>query len=319
MWRKMHSSLTGLTELLGRHAEITATGSQRTHIDAGEAALERIEKAARQSFADWMTVGRALSELQALALNVSGANEPVGKAYNAAYAGLIERLPRLSALDKGTASRARWMHTNRDAVEEWHGNITNQNLRNEINHPRVVKERFEKFLRAQEGGDDGEAKEPKPKKPSVADLLNKEMEGLRAYIIELEQANEALRVENEALTGKLEAAQADFETRFRQRLSEAAKRNPYDKPSSRKASLPLAEKPQRVPGNGKAGWPRKHKGGQPLKYPWDELDAVGKSVEVDLDQQHAWTLSNKYVQRHWGGKCSARALPGDRAEVTRVS
>ena len=184
------------------------TGSQRTHIDAGEAALARIKQTAKQTFSDWLAVGRALCDLQELALNLSGANQPVGKAYNAAYAGLVETKEHLGGLDKGTSSRARWMYANREAVEDWHGNLTD-NERAEINHPRVVKDRYAKHLKELEAGDDeedAETKQPKAKKPSAAELqrelFERELASLKAYNAELEAANAKLEAENKELDAR---------------------------------------------------------------------------------------------------------------------
>jgi hypothetical protein len=267
-------------------------------------ALGRIATAARQSFADWMTVGRALVELQELALNISGANEPVGRAYNAAYAGLIEDTPRLAKLDKGTVSRARWVYQNREAVEEWHGNITDSNLRNEINHPRVVKERFEKFLRDQEAevgdADDAAAKQRKPKKPTANDMLieqlNRDLDAAHAYIAELEGSVERLEGENKDLLAKLVRVWSSPEI-------EAPKIETTKQPAGDKT--PRQPKPNAQP---PARGPR-------AKYPWGDL-AVGESFTVEIkpgDDPSKTQASLSSVSIGW-----ARRHNGEKFRVNRV-
>jgi len=212
------------------------SGSDRGVIEKGEAALVQLQAAAVHGFAYWLDVGAAKDRLEEAAINLSGANRPAGKAYNSAFKVLIGRLPHLKQLhedDKGTLSRALWMHRNRAALEEWHGNLEeHEQLR--CNHPRIVKDRYEKGDGEAEDGEDVKTpKLPKPKKPSVADMLQKELDGLKAYIIELVKDNEALRAENSDLIGRNNELVVEIE----------ALSNGLRELEGAKASFPIAEQP----------------------------------------------------------------------------
>ena len=97
----------------------TLTGADRGVLEKGEASLVQLKAVTTKGFWYWLDVGAAKERLEELAQNMSGANRPAGKAYNAAFDTLIERLPHLKRLhekDKGTVSRALWMHRNREAL-----------------------------------------------------------------------------------------------------------------------------------------------------------------------------------------------------------
>jgi hypothetical protein len=222
-------------------ADIRLSGAQRTHVQNGEAALWRVRDAAKQTFPDHMQVGLALQELQDAALNLSGANGPTGKAYNHAYAALVTDYPGLAGAEKGYASRARWMWNHRDGVEGWWGDLSDDG-KAANNHPQTVKRNYEAWVRKQEEGDADEAgapKQPKPKKPSVADMLAKELDGLKSYIIELEAEIARLtpfEAEAERLKKELAAKAEATREQFRDEFVKAAAANDPDKPPLREPS-----------------------------------------------------------------------------------
>ena len=303
------------------------SGSDRGVIEKGEAALVQLQAAAVHGFAYWLDVGAAKERLEEAALNLSGANRPAGKAYNSAFKVLIGRLPHLKQLhedDKGTLSRALWMHRNREALEEWHGNLEeHEQLR--CNHPRIVKDRYEKGDSEAEDGEDIKPKRGKAKHPSAASLLQKEIDGLKSYIIELEDANEALRAENSDLVGKNHELTVTVEA-LEERVAAA---EPVDKDApTRTIDTPFPAKPRRGikalddpsrprnRANGKTGVRRKTQRGRG-KYNWDI--AIGKSFVVAGVPQPQIAAQASARTKRYGEQFTTHKLANNRVEVTRVA
>jgi hypothetical protein len=120
----------------------TIAAVRRDRIDEGERSIARIDSHARETFYDWLRVGEALDDMQHAAMELAGANQAAGKAYNAAHAVIAKRAPKLAALDKGVRSKAIWMAANREAVEAWHAALGDAKKRL-VNHPATVKRQFE--------------------------------------------------------------------------------------------------------------------------------------------------------------------------------
>jgi hypothetical protein len=68
----------------------------------------------------WHDVGLALLTLQVEAMSVADTNQPIGKAYNAAWQSLAAHVPHLRDLDKTTRSHAMWMSSDWPKVELSH-------------------------------------------------------------------------------------------------------------------------------------------------------------------------------------------------------
>ena len=111
----------------------------RERIETGERALERIDR----TIHDWQATGEALVEMQSEAMRQSGANSPVGKGYNAAWAVLAAHLPKLADLDKATRSHAVWLAEHWYKVEPWYAELP-PHVRRLINHPATVHRRYDR-------------------------------------------------------------------------------------------------------------------------------------------------------------------------------
>jgi hypothetical protein len=130
----------------------------------GALAMRRIRQ--HEDYSHWVRVGRALLRLQEEAMHLSGSNSPQGRGYTAIRGELGGRVPDLEELDKTSKSHAVWLAKNFAAVEEWRATLA-VNQRDQLNHPGVVKRRYE--------ATHGEAKSPDAKKPlSPMDKLKSE-------------------------------------------------------------------------------------------------------------------------------------------------
>lgn len=112
----------------------------QNEIMEGALAIRRIRE--HDDFSRWAKAGRALLRLQEEAMHLSGSNTPQGRGYTAVRAELGSRVPDLDDLDKTSKSHATWLARNLAAVEEWRRTLAT-NERDRLNHPSVIKRRFE--------------------------------------------------------------------------------------------------------------------------------------------------------------------------------
>jgi hypothetical protein len=257
------------------------TGSDRAVCEKCEASLVQLKAATTQGFWHWLDVGAAKDRLEQLAMNLSGANQPAGKAYNIAFDGLIAHLPHLKKLhekDKGTVSRALWMHRNRAELEAWHGELEeHEQLR--CNHPRVVKERFEHRHDPESDDANGQKdKKPKEKKPTAADLqiaaLKREIDELKVLVMELEaELNRVSGELKDAIARRddlvIECAEIGRKNENQRQIIAELSGEP-SQPRRKPRTLPLDD-PNRPRNKGKTG--------RPPKLPW-YTTAVGESFPV---------------------------------------
>jgi hypothetical protein len=116
------------------------TAEAQNEIMAGALAIRRIRE--HEDYHHWTQVGRALLRLQEEALHLSGSNSPHGRGYTAIRAELGSRVPDLEELDKTSKAHATWLAKNFAAVEQWRSTLA-ANQRDRLNHPSVIKRRFE--------------------------------------------------------------------------------------------------------------------------------------------------------------------------------
>jgi hypothetical protein len=302
-------------------ADLWATqvsGTSKGIFSASESALVQLTASSTNGFQYWLTVGAAKDHLEELSMNFSGANRPAGKAYNKAFDELIEHMPRLKKLhekDKGTVSRALWMHRNRAALEEWHGNLEeHEQLR--CNHPRIVKERFERrdeleFEDAE--GKKDQSKQPKDKKPSRADLLQRELDQIRAYVIELESENERLAGEKADLSAQYDELLRENEALVKANRQLHGKNTELTGRIKNLATAPIPGKPSI---NGHAD-PEPRRGRRKPDYPWMEIK-IGEWFDVPGGKQSNVAVRASYYLRAYHRRFTTTKLD-NAVRVTRTA
>jgi hypothetical protein len=116
------------------------TPEAQNEIMEGALAMRRIRE--HEDYSRWAQVGRALLRLQEEAMHLSGSNSPQGRGYTAVRAELGSRVPDLEDLDRASKAHAVWLAKNFIAVEAWRQTLA-MNQRDKLNHPSVVKRRYE--------------------------------------------------------------------------------------------------------------------------------------------------------------------------------
>jgi hypothetical protein len=116
------------------------TAEAQNEIMAGALAIRRIRQ--HEDYSHWVAVGKALLRLQEEAMRLAGSNSPQGRGYTALRAELGSCVPDLEELNKASKSHAVWLAKNLAAVEKWRKTLW-FNLRDTLNHPSVIKRRYE--------------------------------------------------------------------------------------------------------------------------------------------------------------------------------
>jgi hypothetical protein len=166
------------------------TPDAQNEIMAGALAIRRIRE--HEDYSRWVAVGRALLRLQEEAMHLSGSNSPQGRGYTAIRAALGSRVPDLEELDKASKSHAVWLAKNFAAVESWRATLA-VNQRDTLNHPSVVKRRYE-ASHSQLKDDDETAKPASPiaKLKTENVRLQEELDAANAKIRQLSRGQENL-------------------------------------------------------------------------------------------------------------------------------
>jgi hypothetical protein len=112
----------------------------RNEILEGALAARHIKQT--EDYARWAQVGRALARLKIEAMHLAGANSPYGRHYTAMYRALADQVHDLIELDNASKAHAVWLAENFEAVERWRQTLAT-NVRIRLNHPTVVKRRYE--------------------------------------------------------------------------------------------------------------------------------------------------------------------------------
>jgi len=116
------------------------TVEAQNEIMAGALAIRRIRE--HEDYTRWVQVGRALLRLQEEALYLTRSNAPHGRAYTRMRAELGRRVPDLERVHNTSKAHAVWLAKNYEAVETWRATLA-ANQREQLNHPSVLKRRFE--------------------------------------------------------------------------------------------------------------------------------------------------------------------------------
>jgi hypothetical protein len=112
--------------------------SSATHdaVSDGVAALSRLRERERTSWADWITVGRALIIGRAVSLRTAETNKPLGSRYNAAM-GKWLREHDLDGITNQERYRALLVLENLPAISAWRDGL-DEAKRMRLNHPNAV-------------------------------------------------------------------------------------------------------------------------------------------------------------------------------------
>jgi hypothetical protein len=149
----------------------------------GALAIRRIRQ--HEDYSRWVAVGRALLRLQEEAMHFTRSNSPQGRAYTAVRAALGSRVPDLEELDKTSKSHATWLAKNLTAVENWRSTLA-VNERDKLNHPSVIKRRYDATHGATRAGDQP-ALSPAARKDAEIARLQEELDAAQAKIRRLER------------------------------------------------------------------------------------------------------------------------------------
>lgn len=167
-----------------------------------------------KTWADWMTVGEALTVAREEAINRSRSNTAMGSAYNKAFGIILVRIG-LDDMDKGDRSRLFQCLEYREDIEGWRKTLTTTE-RLSLNHPSSVWRKFKKAHAGFFGDPFGEPKETKsPIKQSLEDSnqrlhtqiadYRRENDELKARVAELGEELEHARETPRDLVGLIEA------------------------------------------------------------------------------------------------------------------
>jgi hypothetical protein len=102
----------------------------------GAAAWARLRDHDRATWSDWLAVARALAVGRTTALNIAGANRPIGTRYNLAMASWL-RENDLADVVAQERYRLFLILRNLDAVEKWRAGL-DEGQRRRLNHPNAV-------------------------------------------------------------------------------------------------------------------------------------------------------------------------------------
>lgn len=127
-------------ELPPPEAEDLENEHERRAEEAAAEAADRIKRG--QHWLDWLTIGDGLVIGRLKAMRRAGTNRPEGSTYNRAFGDWLDAHKWARDLNKATRNHAMWSADNRAAVDSWRATLAS-NVREAMNHPSVVKRRFE--------------------------------------------------------------------------------------------------------------------------------------------------------------------------------
>src|SRR5262245_32962560 len=108
---------------------------------AMEQAWRRIKRAESRLWGEWMIVGEGLLAGRAWAMQVSGSQQPRGRAYNTAYSEWLNRYRGIRDMDQSVRARLLKVMEERPAIEEWRATLTEPERRR-LNHPTTVWQKW---------------------------------------------------------------------------------------------------------------------------------------------------------------------------------
>lgn len=123
--------------------------ARRAVYEKGEAAALILRK--YESIERWREIGEASAALMHDAMEHAGANGPLGPNYKQMWRRLAEHVPTVKGLDPAARSAAIWMVENWTEVQERLFSGLTPKERLLVNHPTVVRRRYEAMLKREEG------------------------------------------------------------------------------------------------------------------------------------------------------------------------
>ena len=147
-----------------------------------EEADARIKSGAH--WTDWMYIADGIAVGQSKAMRDTGTNKPYGRAFTRAFGDWLKTRPWANRYDKGTRSNLLWAVDHRSEIEAWRDMLA-QNERDKMNHPTVLRRRFEAAHKVAAVNPDT------PKKETGKEALVRENTDLWAKVKNLEHQIEA--------------------------------------------------------------------------------------------------------------------------------
>jgi hypothetical protein len=138
-------------------------------IEQGKAALVQLERD-RQTWPLWVAASQAQLAIQTLAMAAAQTNTPQGPRYREAVRNFLA-LHGFDRINKGTRSIMCEVARKLAAIEQWRSALPPEELL-ELNHPRVVLDRWKRSIRAT-SGQDSKAPPPEGKPNPMLEGWNK--------------------------------------------------------------------------------------------------------------------------------------------------
>jgi chromosome segregation ATPase len=165
---------------------------------AMEQAWRRIKGAESRLWGEWIVVGEGLLAGRRWALQVSGSEEPRGRAYNTAYSEWLNHYRGIRDMHETVRARLLKVMEERPAIEEWRATLTEPERRN-LNNPTTVWRKFNARTRT-----------PASRRQRNASRTGEELDQSNARIDELEEELQQVRQENTELDEELRQARHEL-------------------------------------------------------------------------------------------------------------
>jgi len=124
-------------EIIGRDALPINSRTDNDVVARGREAWTRRKADIRESWADWVAIGKALHAGRKLAMERTNTSEPVGKRYIQAYSSWLEE-NGFADIDKSDRAKLLRLIEELDQVEGWRASLT-ETQRQRWNHPSAVE------------------------------------------------------------------------------------------------------------------------------------------------------------------------------------
>ena len=119
---------------------MTQESAEREVVERGQAAWKELKSGVKQTWENWVEVGRALEQGRVECGGV-GLNNRRGRGFNQAFSKWLKERG-MGDIDAGTRSRLECCMQNREAIEQWRGTLNLAELM-ATNHPNSVWRKYE--------------------------------------------------------------------------------------------------------------------------------------------------------------------------------
>jgi hypothetical protein len=126
----------------------TETDSEARKEALAAEADDRIKRGAH--WEDWCFVADGFAVGRAKAMRRAGTNQPVGSAYNRAFADWMAERPWAKNTDKATRNHLFWAADHRSEIEAWRATLS-QTERDRMNHPTTLRRKWDAAHKVAEG------------------------------------------------------------------------------------------------------------------------------------------------------------------------